>query len=69
MIFLLANQSPYLILGKGEIVNQQNVFWRNLLKDFIQDSFLNESFEINDDLIGIPSKSVLLSNVIGALIG
>jgi len=77
MIFQLTNQTPYLILGKEEIMNQQNVFWRNLLQDLILDSFWNESFEItdessvmiNDGLIEILSKSVLLSNVIGALIG
>lgn len=77
MIFQLTNQTPYLILGKEEIMNQRNVFWRNLLQDLILDSFWKESFEItdessvmiNDELIEIPSKSVLLSNVIGALIG
>ena len=77
MIFQLTNQTPYLILGKEEIMNQRNVFWRNLLQDLILNSFWKESFEItdessvmiNDELIEIPSKSVLLSNVIGALIG
>lgn len=77
MIFQPTNQTPYLILGKEEIMNQRNVFWRNLLQDLILDSFWKESFEItdessvmiNDELIEIPSKSVLLSNVIGALIG
>ena len=77
MIFQPTNQTPYLILGKEEIMNQRNVFWRNLLQDLILNSFWKESFEItdesslmiNDELIEIPSKSVLLSNVIGALIG
>jgi len=62
-------------------MSQQNVFWRNLFENskFIlkwviwNESLWNESFEMShlnfDEFIEIPSKSVLLSNVIGALIG